>query len=230
MDWQQEEEQYLIENYVSQDIESLCETLNKTEAAIRNKASRFNLKKNKKTWTEEEEKYLINNYHKQEDKALKKTLNRSSCSIRNKAAQLGLKKRKWTETEEEYYLSLVGEYPWNLVEQKYNHWAKQKGYSLRSVHQLRRKLRHLKASCRLNYSSTYLGVKDIQLLLGCDKNTVYSFQKVYLELKNPEGGTGWDRMCFHRKTIRKWLINHQELLERHQKSLDIRWLTDILIN
>ena len=229
MIWQQEEEQYLIDNYSSQDIKKLCKILNKSEPAIRNKASRFNLEKCKKSWTEEEEKYLIANYHKKDTETIQKFLNRTPTSIRNKAGQLGLKKRKWTDQEENYYLSLVGEYPWNIVAEKYNFWAKKNNYPVKSIYQLRRKLRHLRVSCRLNNSASYLGVRDIQLLLGCDKNTVYSLQKIYPELKSPEG-EGKDKICFHRKTIRNWLINNQNILERHQKSLDIRWLTDILVN
>lgn len=226
--WSPEEEAFLKENYDRMSTKALSEKLRRSPVAIRQKASRLRLPKNLINWEENEEKYLLENYHKKSYTQMAKHLNRSASAIRNKSYKMGLKRKKWRKEEEEFLLSLLGEYPWNSIESKYNRWAKEKGYPSKKEESLKRKVRYLRASIRLDNSSSYLGVRDIQLLLGCDKMTVYRFQKIYPELKKVKGGEGRDRVCFSRKTIKKWLANNQEVLERYQEKLNIRWLVDIL--
>lgn len=231
IEWTEEEEAYLKDNYFSLDLDILSKELGRTQNAIRNKASHFKLARNNpNAWTKAEEEYLKNNYYKKSYDAIAKDLNKKKKSILDKASRLNLKQKQWLEAEEEYLLSLVGEQPWGLIQGKYNHWARINGYRHKTIRQLKKKLEDLRISHRLNGSSTYLGIKDICLLLGCHKSTVNNLRKVYPELKKPEGKHGHDRICFHRKTIRKWLVNNPDVLERHQKKLDIRWLMDILTN
>ncbi len=228
--WTLEEEEFLKENFVAFNIQEIAKQLERSPNSLRNKAYKLQLRKETVLWTEEEEEYLKTHYCKQSYQAIALALNRTDSAVLNKASKLGLKKRQWLPEEEEYFLSLVGDYPWQKILDLYNRWAEKNGYRKKTERQLKNKLKDSQLSPRLDGSSEFLGVKDIQLLLDCDKNTVYNLQKKYPELSKPKGIKGHDRMCFDRKTIKNWLINNPDVLERHQKKLNIRWLVDILIN
>lgn len=187
-----------------------------------------------KPWNKAEIEYLKANYATLSNTKLSKALfkinpqaSRSSDAIKAKANKLKLNKGfYWTKAEIDYLTELIGEYPINKLIRKYQTWAKNNKLRLRSPSQIRERIKNQKDSLRLNASSKYITTQDLKFLLGCDRTTAHNLFKTYKkELNTQFDGT---TTYVSRAKLRRFLLNHQDILERYQKKLNIRWLIDIL--
>lgn len=109
--WTNEEEKYLIDNYMNMMYCDIAEVLNKTEGAIRAKCFELNLVKNN-AWSDEEIEFIQNNYQRLSVNEIAKYLNRTTNSVRLKANRCGCKKSPYNcdysffkviDTEEKAY-------------------------------------------------------------------------------------------------------------------------------
>lgn len=187
----------------------------------------------KHDWLMPEKEYVIANYQQMPTTEISKALfeisgvHRSRKSINAIAVRLGVSKRRiWSEEETNQLLELSGEYSQADLVNRFNRWARDKGLRSRSPGQIRSKLRHQKEAVRLNASSKYLTNVDIKLLLGCNRTTVSNLLKQHKKELNPQKDGG--KTYVSRAKLRTFLVNHQDILERYQSKLDIRWLVDIL--
>lgn len=190
------------------------------------------------TWEQSEEKYLIDNYRKLSNQALVERLQeinsagikRSVLSIKIKAQKMGLFKRIfWTNEEEEYLFSLLGEYHWSELVKVYNQWAKNNQSKPRNLQQIKNKVLQKKKSIRLNASTKYLTSLDLSYLLGCSRQTATRiFQKYQSELKVKGTLTKGTQSYASRVNVKKWLLNHLDIVEKYRDTLDLLWYSDII--
>lgn len=93
--WQDEEIDFLKENYGKMDYKELIKKFKKSVKRIRTKANSLGLKKESfRYWTKKEEKILQKNYKKLTQKNLSRILGRSCKAIGIKAYHLGLSENK----------------------------------------------------------------------------------------------------------------------------------------
>ncbi|MDJ0595664.1 MAG: hypothetical protein QNJ72_37725 [Pleurocapsa sp. MO_226.B13] len=125
--------------------------------------------------------------------------------------------------------SQLGDYPWEKVPYLYNLWAQKNGFVDRTIEQIENKIIRHKKSRRLDCSSEYLTTTDLSFLLGCDRHTSARFFKTYRQELKPQGefkkGSG---AYVSRRSLKKWLINHQNVVERYRSTMDLIWYTDII--
>ena len=122
--WTNEEEKYLIDNYMDTMYCDIAKALNKTEGAIRAKCFELQLVKNN-AWTEDEILFLKNNYNKLSVKEIAEYLNRTPNSVRLKANKSGCKKSpyncdynffKTIDTEDKaYWLGFIAADGWVTI-------------------------------------------------------------------------------------------------------------------
>lgn len=98
--WSQREDGILRQLYGSEPVAKIACTLDRSEVAVRKRASHLQLKSSdrrriepRKTWTDAEERILIEEFCDTSTRALAKKLNRSETAIINRARILGLKNR-----------------------------------------------------------------------------------------------------------------------------------------
>lgn len=89
--WTKEEEQYLIENYMTEMYCDIARKINKTENAVRAKCFELRLVK-KNSWTQDEIDFIKENYQKLSIKQIAKILNRTENAVKLKAAKNGCKR------------------------------------------------------------------------------------------------------------------------------------------
>lgn len=93
--WNQQEEDFVRDNYLKMSIINIKKILNRSEQSILHKAHRLNLiKKPINNWRLAEIEFLSNNYLNMNNIGLSNRLNRKYGSIHNKIIQLGLKRPK----------------------------------------------------------------------------------------------------------------------------------------
>jgi len=98
--WTVEEEQYLTDNYYSADMKEMCKRLSRQKTAIRAKARKLGLERNKEVrssgynrpWAKEETEYLKENYEFGDPKGIAQKLNRTRKAITERAKILKLKR------------------------------------------------------------------------------------------------------------------------------------------
>lgn len=127
--WTNEEEKYLIENYMTTMYCDIAKELNKTEGAIRAKCFDLNLVKNN-AWSSNEIEYLKENYGKKSVKEIAVYLNRTENSVRLKANKNGLKKSPYNcdynffenidNEEKAYWLGFIAADGWVTVNETSN--------------------------------------------------------------------------------------------------------------
>ena len=98
--WSQREDDALSETYGSKPVAEIANKLNRSEVAVRKRASHLQLKSNdrrgvapRQTWTESEERVLMEEFCDTNTRELADKLNRSETAIINRARLLGLKNR-----------------------------------------------------------------------------------------------------------------------------------------
>lgn len=93
--WENEKEQYLIDNYQKKSITEIAAAIGKTFKATKGKALKLGLKKNVKyIWTEDKIAYLKANYENERTDVLCEYLGVTVNQIYDKASIFGLKKSK----------------------------------------------------------------------------------------------------------------------------------------
>lgn len=127
--WTNEEEKYLIDNYMTTMYCDIAKVLNKTEGAIRAKCFELNLVKNN-AWSSNEIEYLKENYGKKSVKEIAAHLNRTENSVRLKANKNELKKSPYNcnydffknidSEEKAYWLGFIASDGWITVNEKSN--------------------------------------------------------------------------------------------------------------
>lgn len=127
--WTQEQEKFLIANYLNTDYKSLSNILQKTEGAIRAKCFELKLIKNNR-WSAEEMDFLKENYSKMSKFEIAKYLNRTETSIKVKANKMGIKRYPYIcnynffkniDTEEKaYWLGFIYADGWISINQNTN--------------------------------------------------------------------------------------------------------------
>ena len=127
--WTNEEEKYLINNYMTTMYCDIAKILNKTEGAIRAKCFDLNLVKNN-AWASDEIEYLKENYNKKSIKEIAKYLNRTENSVHLKANRNGLKKSPYNcnydffknidSEEKSYWLGFIASDGWITINEKSN--------------------------------------------------------------------------------------------------------------
>lgn len=127
--WTNEEEKYLIDNYMTTMYCDIAKVLNKTESAIRAKCFELNLVKNN-AWSSNEIEYLKENYGKKSVKEIAAHLNRTENSVRLKANKNELKKSPYNcnydffknvdSEEKAYWLGFIASDGWITVNEKSN--------------------------------------------------------------------------------------------------------------
>ncbi|GAB3643938.1 hypothetical protein [Spirosoma arcticum] len=114
--WSEQQDQYLIENWLCQTEAQLSRELRKTFHAISHRAVIKGLPEREKckirTWTAEENEYLLNNWPAQTKKQIAQALNRSVCSVITRIQEQNwtaknlvsgeFKRGKWTPEEDQY--------------------------------------------------------------------------------------------------------------------------------
>ncbi len=96
--WNEEELQFLRENYGVLPLEEIAEKLNRTIPSIKHKAERNGIKsvcKSEQRWTDEQVRYLIKNYKLKTNKELAKILHKTKVAVDIKANNLGLANTKY---------------------------------------------------------------------------------------------------------------------------------------
>lgn len=96
--WNEEELQFLRENYGVLSLEEIAKKLNRTVSSIMHKAKRNGIKsvcKSEQRWTDEQVQYLIDNYKLKTNKELAKILHKTKVAVDIKANNLGLKNTKY---------------------------------------------------------------------------------------------------------------------------------------
>lgn len=96
--WNEEELQFLRENYGVLSLEEIAEKLNRTIPSIKHKAERNGIKsvcKSEQRWTDEQVRYLIKNYKLKTNKELAKILHKTKVAVDIKANNLGLENTKY---------------------------------------------------------------------------------------------------------------------------------------
>ena len=127
--WTNEEEKYLIDNYMTTMYCDIAKALSKTEGAIRAKCFDLNLVKNN-AWSSDEIEYLKENYNKKSIKEIAKYLNRTENSVHLKANRNGLKKSPYNcnydffknidNEEKAYWLGFIAADGWTTVNETSN--------------------------------------------------------------------------------------------------------------
>ncbi|WP_312908702.1 hypothetical protein [Tissierella praeacuta] len=88
--WNDDEIQYLKDNYGTKNIEEIEKKLKRSRNSIFKKAKRLNLTNTMKKWKEEDINYLIEKWGHEPMEKISKQLNRSNNAIKKKAIQLQL--------------------------------------------------------------------------------------------------------------------------------------------
>lgn len=88
--WTIKHKKYLLDNYRKKTLKEIAVDLNKTEAAVYNKAQVLGIVK-KRRWTEKEDLYLEDNLGKIELKYIAKQLFRTVCAVLSRMNYLNLK-------------------------------------------------------------------------------------------------------------------------------------------
>lgn len=135
--WTEEELEFLRKNYRDIDISIIATELGRSNAAIKQTASKLELKK-RNFWTEEELSYLKNNYTKMNYEKIGEKLNRSANSVHQKINDLNLprKQENWTEDDLIYLEYFVYE-----GDEKLKEAAKFLGRTLGAVETMLKRLR-----------------------------------------------------------------------------------------
>ena len=98
--WSQRDDDILREMYGSEPVAAIASKLERSEVAVRKRASYLQLKPNsrhrvvpRQTWTEREERILMEEFCDTNTRALAEKLNRSETAIINRARLIGAKNR-----------------------------------------------------------------------------------------------------------------------------------------
>lgn len=185
-------------------------------------------------WTQEEINYLKDNYANLSTATIAEELykisyhKRSRKAIERYAMRIKVsKKSRWSNVELNYLTELIGEYPFEILVKKFQHWSEKQGLHIRrSPSQIKAKIKQQKQSIRVNASSKYLTKKDIKYLLGCDRTSINNLFNRYREELKPKADGGKEYVS--RRRFKQFLLNHTSILIRYQTKLDIVWLADIL--
>lgn len=127
--WTKEEEQYLIDNYITESYCDISKKIGKTEGAIRAKCFDLNLVKNS-AWSDDELDFIKNNYQKMSIQEMAEYLNRTANAVRLKASRCGCKKSPYNcnydffnsiNTEEKaYWLGFIAADGWVTINKESN--------------------------------------------------------------------------------------------------------------
>lgn len=98
--WSQREDDILREMYGSKPVTEIADELDRSEVAVRKRASHLQLKSSERhrvaprqAWADNEERVLIEEFCTTSTRALADKLNRSETAIINRARLMGLKNR-----------------------------------------------------------------------------------------------------------------------------------------
>lgn len=102
--WNEQEFEFLKNNYNKLTIKQIAKKLNKKDASVSYALKCLRLvKQPHRPWTYEDDKFIIDNYLSMTTKELAKHLNRTIPSIDSRKGKLGLEKFiKWTDSETKY--------------------------------------------------------------------------------------------------------------------------------
>ena len=103
MEWEEEELQYLRDNYRHGNCQAVADKLGRGLRAIQCKAGRLGITRKQKAWTRREEDLLREIYPKQQVSETCKQLGRSRMSITARAGVLGLTLNYDVYCESKYY-------------------------------------------------------------------------------------------------------------------------------
>lgn len=187
-------------------------------------------------WTKDEIDFLKRNYSTMRNKQIVEKLiqinpqtPRSVFAIKSQAIRYNLKKGYlWQADEVNNLRELIGEYPLPELVVRHNQWCTRHQRVSRSKNQIKAKIKHLKQSVRIDASSKYLTTNDFALLLGSNRSTAIKIIRTYSQELGVSCLKPGLATTVKRKKIKSFLRNHQDVVERYQRSLDIHWLIDIL--
>lgn len=106
--WNEDELEYLKDNYLDKKYSTIADELERTESSIKSKASKLGLKKQTGTWEEKEVRFLKENYGESGEmtaKEIANKLDRSLDSVQNKIKNENLsyvEQRPFSDKELEY--------------------------------------------------------------------------------------------------------------------------------
>lgn len=145
--WEEQEVEFLNENYKNMTCEEIARTLTRSISSVENKAKMLGLKKRTFNWTKEMKEILINEYVDTDINELADKLDMEKFEIYSMANNLGLKKptayRRWTEEE---YVKIRKNYG-IMTDQELGEMLNRTEYSIKQ------KIRQLKANNMLNIRS-----------------------------------------------------------------------------
>lgn len=232
--WEPQEDQYLCDNYQTMTAEQIASRLNRTRAAIADRAVKLGLKKDLRCpsgekWTQEQDQYIRDHWQELSDEEIAAAVGHPVPSTSARRLKLGLKHRAgckgpdWTQGELDYIREVWGD---KTVPQI----AKHLGRSVTAVKVKTVRLGYIGQK----WSGEMMSARKVSELLSVDVHTVCDFwiPKCGLKAKRRQlGVTKKTTTIIMFEDLLRWLETHQDLwdsrrLEMYALGMEYDWLKE----